>query len=74
MQSSYALTPGKNQFFRGPFHNPLLIIIYKKYDIAYKTHILVFFFFSYFKSFSFWSDGGPLTGGGPRHVPIVPRP
>ena len=71
-----ALTPGKNLFFRGPFHNPFLIIIYNKYDIACNTPILVLFFhfiFSYLKTF-FWSDGGPLAGGGPRHVPIVPRP
>ena len=65
-----ALSADKNLFFRGPFHNPLLIIINKKYDMA---HILLFFF-SYLKEFFFWSDGGPLAGGGPRHVPIVPRP
>ena len=70
-----ALTPGKSQFFRGPFHNPFLILIYKKYDIAYNTPILVifssifFFFFSYLKEFFFfWSYGGPLAGGGPRHT------
>ena len=26
------------------------------------------------RAFFFWSDGGPPAGGGPRHVPIVPRP
>ena len=73
-----ALTPDKNLLFRGPFHNQLLIIIYKTYDLAYNAPILVIFssiFHSYHRDFfSFWSNGGPPAGGGPRHVPIVPRP
>ena len=73
-----ALTPDKNLFFTGPFHNPFLITLYKKYDIAYNAPFLSFsipFFFTVIIGFSFsWSDGGPPAGGGPRHVPIVPRP
>ena len=73
-----ALTSDKDLLSRGPFQNQLLIIIYKKYDLAYNAPILVIFssvFHSYHRNFfSFWSEGGPLAGGGPRHVPIVPRP
>ena len=72
-----ALTSDKDLLSRGPFQNQLLIIIYKKYDLAYNAPILVIFssiFLSYNRDFfSFWSDGAP-AGGGPRHVPIVPRP
>ena len=37
------LTPDKNLFFRGPFNYPLLIMVYKKYDIAYNASVLVIF-------------------------------
>ena len=73
-----ALTTDKNLFFKDSVHNPLLIMVYKKYDKAYNAPILVIFnafFITVIIRFSFfWSDGGPPAVGGPRHVPSVPRP
>ena len=63
--------PEKNWFFRGPFHNPLIIIIYNRYNVAYNPPFLSFalpFFHSFHRDFFF------VRWGPPRHVPIVPRP
>ena len=58
-----ALTLGKNQFSRGPFHNPLFIIIYKNYDTAYNTPILLILFGHLMSFFFFGQMGAPLQVG-----------
>ena len=62
-----ALAIDKNLFFQGLLHNPLLIMIYTKYDIAYNILILVIFhtfFHSYYSIFFFLNKwGAPLQVG-----------